>query len=195
MSVESNFAITLVLHCHGLWLAKKISRHILNQSEGKVKPIVTCSHAFSRAWRLLHVFALSSDWFIGLSPSVVIGQSFWFYDTHLKTTLLNNKWYHAKVLPKRFHFNGHVTIGFGPRTQKLELHFMSPLIDSGVKGPSWCYTNQWGPWSMKMLTSRMLRGLGDNQKHSGVENAWYFRPRSLRACHSRACYFTIFEEN
>ena len=31
--------------------------------------------AFSRAWRRLHVFALSSDWFIALFTSVVIGQS------------------------------------------------------------------------------------------------------------------------
>ena len=30
-----------------------------------------------------------------------------------------NKWYHAKVLLKRFHLNGH-TIGFRPQTQKLE---------------------------------------------------------------------------
>ena len=49
-------------------------------------------HAFSRAWRRLQVFASSSDWFIGLSASVVIGQSnysvsFWFYDTQLKIAL------------------------------------------------------------------------------------------------------------
>ena len=36
---------------------------------------LTCSYAFSRAWRRLHVFASSSDWFIGLSAFVVIGQS------------------------------------------------------------------------------------------------------------------------
>ena len=29
----------------------------------------------SRAWRRLHVFASSSDWFIGLVTTVVIGQS------------------------------------------------------------------------------------------------------------------------
>ena len=28
----------------------------------------------SRAWRRVYVFALGSDWFIGLSSSVVIGQ-------------------------------------------------------------------------------------------------------------------------
>ena len=44
----------------------KISRHFLHQAEVKPKPIVTCLHAFFRAWRRLHVFASSSDWFIGL---------------------------------------------------------------------------------------------------------------------------------
>ena len=34
-----------------------------------------CSHAFSRAWRQLHVFASSCDWFIGLSVSVMTGDS------------------------------------------------------------------------------------------------------------------------
>ena len=32
----------------------------------------------SHAWRRLHVFALSSDWFIGLFTTVVIGQSNYF---------------------------------------------------------------------------------------------------------------------
>ena len=65
----------------------------LNQPiRGKLQPIVTCLHAFSRAWRWLHVFASSSDWFIGLSPSVLIDLSNWFcfYDTQLKTALLCN---------------------------------------------------------------------------------------------------------
>ena len=51
------------------------------------------SHAFSRAQRRLHVFALNSDWFIALFAPVVIGQSnhyfgFGVYDTRLKTALL-----------------------------------------------------------------------------------------------------------
>ena len=32
----------------------------------------------------------------------------------------------AKVLPKRFHLNGH-TIGFCPQTQKLALHHITPI--------------------------------------------------------------------
>ena len=35
-------------------------------------------HAFSCAWRQLHVFASCSDWFIGLSACVVIGQNNYF---------------------------------------------------------------------------------------------------------------------
>ena len=59
-------------------LKKKISRHFLNQSEVKPKPIVTYSHAFSRAWHGRHVFVSSSDWFTGLFTTVVIGQSNYF---------------------------------------------------------------------------------------------------------------------
>ena len=33
---------------------------------------------FSRAWRLLPVFALNSDWFVALFTPVVIGQSNFF---------------------------------------------------------------------------------------------------------------------
>ena len=40
-----------------------------------------------------------------------------------------NKWYHAKVLLKRFHLNGH-TIGFRPQTQKLEITLHVSIIDS-----------------------------------------------------------------
>ena len=59
-----------------VWL--NISRHFLNQSEVKSKLIVIYSHAFSRAWHGRHVFASSSDWFIGLFTTVVIGQSNYF---------------------------------------------------------------------------------------------------------------------
>ena len=38
---------------------------------------------------------------------------------------LKNKWYLAKVLPKRFLLNGH-TIGFSWQIQRLELDYMSP---------------------------------------------------------------------
>ena len=40
--------------------------------------------------------------------------------------ILKNKWYHAKVLPKRFHLNSH-TIGFSPQTQKA-LHVLMHRI-------------------------------------------------------------------
>ena len=57
------------------WLKKSratfLTNHKLSQHQ---------SHAFSRAWEWcrLHVFASSFDWFIGLSASIVIGQSNYF---------------------------------------------------------------------------------------------------------------------
>ena len=59
-------------------IGSKNSRHFLNQSDAKLKSIVTWSHAFSRAWRRLHVFTSSSHWFLVLFSSVVIGQSDYF---------------------------------------------------------------------------------------------------------------------
>lgn len=49
--------------------------HFLNQWKSRPKPIVTCSYAFSRAWRRVYVFASNSDWPIALFLSVVKGQS------------------------------------------------------------------------------------------------------------------------
>ena len=86
MSVETNLAIASVLHCYGLWLTKK-SRATFSTNQKQTKTNVTCSDAFSRAGAAITVFALGSDWFVGLSASVVIGQSNWFSDTHLKTDL------------------------------------------------------------------------------------------------------------
>ena len=51
----------------------KNSRHIFIQSEVKQKPIVTHSHAFSRALRQLHVIATSFDWFTVMFMALVIG--------------------------------------------------------------------------------------------------------------------------
>ena len=38
--------------------------------------------------------------------------------------ILKNKWYHAKVLLKRFHLNGH-TLGFNLQAKEFELHYLS----------------------------------------------------------------------
>ena len=75
---KSNYAIALLLHCYGLWLAKKSHATFSTNQKLKPKSIVTCLHAFSRAWRQLHVFASSSDWFIGLFTTDVISQSNYF---------------------------------------------------------------------------------------------------------------------
>ena len=51
----------------------KDSRHFFVQSEVKLKPNVTCSHAFSSALRQLPVITSSFDWFTPLSESFVTG--------------------------------------------------------------------------------------------------------------------------
>ena len=59
------------------------------QSNVKPKPIRTRSHAFSRAFRQLHVFAWSFDCFSGFSSFFMIGQNDYFgfsYDTRLSTS-------------------------------------------------------------------------------------------------------------
>ncbi len=68
------FGFTLLRLVIGL----KISHHFLSQSELQPKPIMTRLRTFSRALCQLHVFALSFDWFTGLSVSFVIGQSNYF---------------------------------------------------------------------------------------------------------------------
>ena len=46
--------------------------------ESKPKPIVFSLHAFSHAWRKLHVFASNSDWLVVFFTSVAIDQSNYF---------------------------------------------------------------------------------------------------------------------
>ena len=72
-------------------IGSKFSRHFFNQSEVKPKPIVARACTFSRALCRQRVITSSFDWFTGLSPSFLIGQSnyfsFGFYDTQLKIAL------------------------------------------------------------------------------------------------------------
>ena len=99
--VESGFQLKVVLVRFGFtlqlfeilswWLVKQNKGHCLSQSKVRPKPIVTCSHAFSRAWRRLHVFASSSDWFTALFASCDWSEwLLWFrsYDTPLKAPQL-----------------------------------------------------------------------------------------------------------
>ena len=57
------------------WLKNLAPRSQLNQSEVKRNPIVTYPRAFSQR---RPIFAWSSDWFIEMSASVVIGQNNYF---------------------------------------------------------------------------------------------------------------------
>ena len=59
-------------------IGSKFSRHFFNQSEVKPKPIVARACTFSRALCRLRVITSSFDWFTGLSPSFMIGQSNYF---------------------------------------------------------------------------------------------------------------------
>ena len=60
MSKVIRDCIGLALLCSVIGLEN--SRHPLNQSDAKVKPIATWPLAFSRAWDRLHAFTLSSHW-------------------------------------------------------------------------------------------------------------------------------------
>ena len=56
-------------------IGSKFLRHSFNQSEVKPKPAVARACTFSRALCRLRVITSSFDWFTGLSPSFLIGQS------------------------------------------------------------------------------------------------------------------------
>ena len=59
-------------------VGSKFLSHFFNQSEVKPKPIVARACTFSRALCQLRVITSSFDWFTGLSPSFLIGQSNYF---------------------------------------------------------------------------------------------------------------------
>ena len=59
-------------------IGSKFSRHFVNQSEVKPKPIVAGAFTFPRTLCRLRVINSSFDWFTGLSPSFLIGQSSYF---------------------------------------------------------------------------------------------------------------------
>ena len=79
LSVKSGFHLSvekkLVLHFLRHTIGLKDSRHFFIQSgvHVKPKPIVTRSHAFSRALRQLPVNTSSFDWLTVLSVFFVIG--------------------------------------------------------------------------------------------------------------------------
>ena len=86
LNVESNYAFALVLI---YYVCKTRATFSTNQKQNQNQ-----SHAsVSRAWRRMHAFAVSSDWFAALFTFVVNVQMnckicFWFYDAQMKTALL-----------------------------------------------------------------------------------------------------------
>ena len=70
-------------------IGSKCLRQFFNQSEVKPKQIVARACTFSRALCRLRVITSSFDWFTGLSPSFLIGQSNYFGFGF--TTLIENR--------------------------------------------------------------------------------------------------------
>ena len=111
-------------------------------------------HAFSRAWRQLHVFALNSDWLVVLFTSVAIGQSNYF---GFGFTTLN--WKPLYLAISRQRFMSPVTFrktGLNPRataevrlksfliTLKKENHVIELSQKELVFGQ---FQNKWGKFS------------------------------------------------
>ena len=59
-------------------IGSKFSCHFFNQSEVKPKPIEAPACTFSRALRRLRIITSSVDWFTGLFPFILSGQSNYF---------------------------------------------------------------------------------------------------------------------
>ena len=64
----------------------------------QTKTIVVSQHVFSRALRRLHVFALSSDWFIGSSMSLVVGRKNNYFSLVLVHLIENRSSGNIKIL-------------------------------------------------------------------------------------------------
>ena len=88
------------------WLAKFAPLFQPMRSKTTTTVRVSRSHAFSRACRLLHEFASSSDWFVAQFTSVVTGQSNYFgfsFENRSKTERKSqqaNPMYTQKSSPK-----------------------------------------------------------------------------------------------
>ena len=85
----------------------KNSRHPLNQSDAKVKPIATWLLTFSRASGRLHVLTVSSHWLLVMLTVVLIGCCDYFgfgFKTlnrkalYLKLTASKLKWHKSQKL-------------------------------------------------------------------------------------------------
>ena len=91
--------------------------------------------------------------------------------------ILNNKWYHAKVLRQRFFLNSH-TIGFRPQTQKLKLHynwlgrerFKAPCGHTSSFPPVALDLSQRLTWSLSIIHSLKLRNM--RRESAGFTNCF-----------------------
>lgn len=81
LDCQKKFLFALVLYQSAMRSCATFQKSI------KTENILIHSYTFSRASCQLHGFALSRDWFTGLSVCFMIGQSENFDDTELKTAL------------------------------------------------------------------------------------------------------------
>ena len=99
-SVDSNYAVSLALHCFACWLAQKIWRPLFSTNQVKSKLIGTCARPFA-ALNAGYMYLLPrSDWFMWLTVTCfVIGQStfgFGFAKLSLCSHGASSKWFRSK---------------------------------------------------------------------------------------------------
>ena len=125
----------VIRDCIGFALLRSViglenSRHPLNQSDAKVKPIATWSLAFSRAYDRLPVFSLSSHWLPLKFSFVLIGHYDYF---GFGFTTLNRKALYSDctVIKERSSVNNTKTISVQMNSQLRQRK--SRTFDSGKR--------------------------------------------------------------
>ena len=112
-------------------MGSKFSRHFVNHSEVKPKPIVACACTFSRTLCRLRVITSSFDWFTGLSPSFLIGQSNYFGFGF--TTLYWNSLYRKELWKVNWSFD----LQEWP-VCKFSSHFQWNVSQTGIGNEGYC---------------------------------------------------------
>ena len=76
--------------------------------------------------------------------------------------MLENKWYHVKVLPHRFHLIGHIT-GFCAQAQKLEQLYQTPSLPLAVPSGERQFL-----WSNAVVQPRLQPWMWQTESVEGV---------------------------
>ena len=117
------------------------SRHPLNQSDAKLRPIGTWSLTFSRAWGRLHVFILSSDWFLAIFTLVLIDSLWyllWFWLAVVTTLVLVLRQLIEKLSQYHLDYGGRISFRnrYGKLMTGVVLMVMALDMDTGSNCPS-----------------------------------------------------------